>query len=201
LVLPFTSAQAAIDATVPLSLTYSVINDEVLRGQLDGNKNAWDFSFTISYTGTAGDYSFSDIYFGDSTSLMSPLAAFGLDGPLPGTFDLLGGGTSCTNGHCGYSFSFSSPSSSWTPGNGEFLTWSGSSIQDPGSLAAPGPIFFSANGFHNVSGHENEAGFLIDMARAQQVAAPVPEPETYAMMMAGLGMMGFIVRRRRSVSV
>jgi hypothetical protein len=27
--------------------------------------------------------------------------------------------------------------------------------------------------------------------------AAVPEPETYAMMMAGLGMMGFIVRRRR----
>jgi len=25
----------------------------------------------------------------------------------------------------------------------------------------------------------------------------VPEPETYAMMLAGLGMMGFMVRRRR----
>lgn len=29
-------------------------------------------------------------------------------------------------------------------------------------------------------------------------AAPVPEPETYAMFMAGLGLMGFIARRRRS---
>lgn len=29
------------------------------------------------------------------------------------------------------------------------------------------------------------------------VAAPVPEPETYAMMMAGLGLMGFMARRRR----
>jgi hypothetical protein len=28
-------------------------------------------------------------------------------------------------------------------------------------------------------------------------AAPVPEPETYAMMMAGLGLMGFIARRRK----
>jgi hypothetical protein len=28
--------------------------------------------------------------------------------------------------------------------------------------------------------------------------AAVPEPETYAMMMAGLGMMGFMVRRRKS---
>ena len=30
------------------------------------------------------------------------------------------------------------------------------------------------------------------------VAAPVPEPETYAMMLAGLGLMGTIVRRRKS---
>jgi hypothetical protein len=28
-------------------------------------------------------------------------------------------------------------------------------------------------------------------------AAPVPEPETYAMMLAGLGLMGFMVRRRK----
>lgn len=29
------------------------------------------------------------------------------------------------------------------------------------------------------------------------VAAPVPEPETYAMLLAGLGAIGFMVRRRR----
>ena len=30
------------------------------------------------------------------------------------------------------------------------------------------------------------------------VAAPVPEPETYALMMAGLGVLGFVARRRKS---
>lgn len=29
------------------------------------------------------------------------------------------------------------------------------------------------------------------------VAAPIPEPETYAMMLAGLGMLGFMARRRK----
>jgi hypothetical protein len=29
------------------------------------------------------------------------------------------------------------------------------------------------------------------------VAAPVPEPETYAMMLAGLGLLGFMARRRK----
>ncbi len=30
-------------------------------------------------------------------------------------------------------------------------------------------------------------------------AAPVPEPETYAMMLAGLGLMGFVARRRKQL--
>jgi hypothetical protein len=31
------------------------------------------------------------------------------------------------------------------------------------------------------------------------VASPVPEPQTYAMLLAGLGLMGFMVRRRKSL--
>jgi hypothetical protein len=33
---------------------------------------------------------------------------------------------------------------------------------------------------------------------AQTITAAVPEPETYAMMMAGLGLVGFMARRRRA---
>jgi hypothetical protein len=37
-----------------------------------------------------------------------------------------------------------------------------------------------------------------DNARGFGVAAPVPEPETYAMLLAGLGMVGTIIRRRKA---
>ena len=38
-----------------------------------------------------------------------------------------------------------------------------------------------------------------DMVVGVKVAAPIPEPETYALMMAGLGVVGFMARRRRKV--
>lgn len=37
------------------------------------------------------------------------------------------------------------------------------------------------------------------LPNGQTIAAAVPEPESYAMFMAGVGLMGFIARRRRSV--
>lgn len=39
--------------------------------------------------------------------------------------------------------------------------------------------------------------FLVDDITLNSPVAPVPEPETYAMMLAGLGMVGFLARRRR----
>ena len=36
------------------------------------------------------------------------------------------------------------------------------------------------------------------LSNTQTITAAVPEPETYAMMMAGLGMIGFMARRRKS---
>ena len=42
---------------------------------------------------------------------------------------------------------------------------------------------------------ENWYGFDVGIAG---VANPVPEPETYALMVAGLGAMGFVARRRRA---
>lgn len=51
--------------------------------------------------------------------------------------------------------------------------------------------------FSNAGG--DNIGALLD--RVQVVAAPVPEPDTYAMLVAGLGIVGLIARRRKSGSV
>ena len=50
-----------------------------------------------------------------------------------------------------------------------------------------GPITMTANVWASDS-HQDLAVF-----------APVPEPETYAMMLSGLGLMGFVARRRKKV--
>ena len=45
----------------------------------------------------------------------------------------------------------------------------------------------------------NHLNFPADIeGEIDSLAAPIPEPETYAMFMAGLGLMGFIARRRKN---
>ena len=41
-------------------------------------------------------------------------------------------------------------------------------------------------------------GFAAYSINSAAVATPVPEPETYAMLLAGLGIVGFVARRRRA---
>ena len=36
------------------------------------------------------------------------------------------------------------------------------------------------------------------MGQVAAIGIPIPEPETYAMLLAGLGLLGFIARRRKT---
>lgn len=84
---------------------------------------------------------------------------------------------------------------------------------DPGTPVATftGPTFLAANEFMNLSNFLLPAGdydLIIKGVNSAQpaaysgtltiAAAPIPEPETYALMMAGLGVLGFVARRRKS---
>jgi hypothetical protein len=55
-----------------------------------------------------------------------------------------------------------------------------------------------ATGNHTLSFVSAQGTYYLDNFTVNVTAAPVPEPETYAMMLAGLGALGFMARRRRA---
>ena len=59
-----------------------------------------------------------------------------------------------------------------------------------GSIAGDSTTTLTMSGFGS--------NLLTDVGTATLTATAVPEPETYAMMLAGLGVMGFLSRRRRA---
>jgi hypothetical protein len=64
-----------------------------------------------------------------------------------------------------------------------------------------GPVYmvmYSQFGFHgtNQNGLGSSAGFE-EWSTRVAVTSAIPEPETYAMLLAGLGLMGFVARRRK----
>jgi len=75
-----------------------------------------------------------------------------------------------------------------------YIYWSGTAY-------APDPADH-AWGFYTYDGYQSsDVGQSLELyawaVRPGDVAAPVPEPETYAMMLAGLGLLGFAAKRRR----
>ena len=67
------------------------------------------------------------------------------------------------------------------------------------NLIAPLPIASGDSFELRVSGliAGEDGGFYRGTFSISPAQAPVPEAETYAMLLAGLGLMGFVVRRRK----
>lgn len=63
---------------------------------------------------------------------------------------------------------------------------------------------FGGSNTFNFGSHDSHWALDILNASSASVGvsyiSPVPEPETYAMLLAGLGLMGFIARRRKQIS-
>ena len=85
-------------------------------------------------------------------------------------------------------------------GNGVLL---GSSTTPGTNIASYGQEFLTAGNYYfTVAGNTTGTGskgeylFSIDAPMSQAIPSPVPEPETYAMMLAGLGLLGFAALRK-----
>ena len=96
---------------------------------------------------------------------------------------------------------------------GEWDGISFSAAPDPGTMATAvslignGVYFFTADWSHLVTANDAVPDFFHGMTfdlhlegiAVTQLAAPVPEAETYAMMLAGLSMVGLMAHRRRKL--
>ena len=67
-----------------------------------------------------------------------------------------------------------------------------------GPFSVVGTGVFALNQFVNVASSMGAINFN-SSSDVMFSAAPVPEPETYGMMLAGLGLVGFVLRRKQSV--
>ena len=72
--------------------------------------------------------------------------------------------------------------------------WSGTEFQSNNMIAAW--VFGFGSGFQHAGGKGDNLLYAL-AGRDGVVAAPIPEPETYAMMLAGLGLLGVFARRRK----
>lgn len=152
---------------------------------------------TLTLTASAGNQFLA-------TSSDTMWAILGLDSPQPG-----GGRTA------DYTWSFSSNSTVVGTGsstgantccihmapdfinigfNGYFDTysWTGTLLSDPGQGNIAADIGYGAAPLPLYGGT-----WQYGYTTAQFVTSAVPEPETYALMLAGLGLMGTVVRRRK----
>ena len=124
--------------------------------------------------------SFNDVVLGDIT-FASPSTVSGLAGfvsTFTGTFG-------------NQTFTFAAPAISFS----NVYLYSGSTL----SASSSGSTFNFANlnsGTYTLKVSGSVAGVGFGGALAQYTVTPVPEPETYAMLLAGLGVMGAIARRR-----
>lgn len=186
------------------------------NGNTGSTTLAWD-SISGTASGAVGSFgilvsfpSASDTFNGTwriTNNNVSSDGSIGLDKVLfqglPGNtvFDLtFGGGTGTPNSADGATFSLLGCGGGWdcTGSNQDNIRVTYSDIVSVGAAAAVGDLYANMLvDFTNPNFLQN-GGFIDFRADTDNVTiAAIPEPETYALMALGLGLMGFVARRRK----
>lgn len=75
-------------------------------------------------------------------------------------------------------------------------------LLETGMVGEGGSFSLISSGIADLKFNNNSSGdgsWLFDVTRLQATVSAVPEPESYAMMLGGLGLLGFMSRRRKTV--
>jgi len=183
-----------------LAITGAQLNNSVLS--LPGLNST--YSLYISFTGagtTDGNNPLTSISVGSFTSLSYTLyayngvASFGFSGTTPTT--------TATSPIALASGSLISGGVASIPGGGAFSPLASALVTVGGvspAFTAPAGFYTQAQtSFTNTSSQVQvfAGGFMVQQGGGTvNFAAPVPEPETYALLLGGLGVIGFLARRR-----
>lgn len=129
--------------------------------------------------------------FDDGESVYTSFSAFA-NGPINFTFNVMGAGEGRSrifrSSDVGIA-DFSNP-----------VAFSGATATEVTTFTGPTTVTYTLDGVAGESYHLYVSGFGSGMTigDVSVIAAPVPEPESYAMMFAGLGVLGFMGRRRKT---
>lgn len=129
----------------------------------------------------SGTSAFNDVF------NFTPTLSSGSATTLVSSFTLFGGGITFNSASLnGYSLMATTPLSP-APG---FTIYN--LVLGAQQFTGPLQLLVSGNSFGSISSYSG----TISVAAGAPIPSPVPEPETYAMMLAGLGLLGFAARRK-----
>lgn len=146
------------------------------------NEDTFAMRVQVSYSGLTGTTTASHVH------CCTSVAGVGTAGVASVTPSFTGFVTGQTAGSYDNTFDMSQPTGSW---NNAFITANGGTPGAAFSALLAGVA--SGKAYLNIHTTAVPSGEI----RAFLAAAPVPEPETYALMLAGLGLVGWAARRRQ----